>query len=195
MASLKVTYFPVKVRAEPIRVALRYAKIPFEDSTVAFKEWGDGVKDSTPGHALPTVTKNGKTFTQSLALARWAAKKSDLYPVDADAALVVDECMDHANEILVKFPQSKSEEEKKQKRQEFAATTLKVKFDFLASKIQEGPFLLGNKISIADLVIYFFALEPLRTGFFDYIPSTYTDAWPKLAALETAVKTSPLLSA
>lgn len=70
-----------------------------------------------------------------------------------------------------------------------AATTLNVQFDFLASKIQEDPFLFGEKISIAELVI--FALQPFRTGFFEHIPVTYTDVWPELAALEKAIMALP----
>lgn len=38
MPSLKLIYLPVRARAEPIRMALAYANIPYLNETLAFKD-------------------------------------------------------------------------------------------------------------------------------------------------------------
>lgn len=38
LPELKLMYLPVRARAEPTRLALTYAKIPFEDITIGFNE-------------------------------------------------------------------------------------------------------------------------------------------------------------
>jgi len=166
--------------------------VPFKDERISFAEWAS-LKASIPSKALPVVEIEGEgVFSQSIALARWAGKLSDLYPSDPIEALRVDEVCDIAQELLTKTPQSSDPEEKKRLREEYAGAAMKDKVSFLSTRVQ-GPFVLGAKISIADIVLHYFLLEMLRSGSFDYVAADYCDAYPALAALEKAVADSPII--
>jgi len=87
----KLTYFAFAGgRIGPIRIALRQAKVDFEDERLSFQEFG-ARKVSFPGGSLPVLSINGKLLTQSLAILRWAGRQSDLYPSDPVHAMQVDE--------------------------------------------------------------------------------------------------------
>merc|ERR1711862_586541 len=81
MGKLKLTYFDVKGRAEITRLALSYGDIPFEDERISHEEFASK-KPSLPLGQLPVIEVDGKTYPQSMALARYAARLSDLYPSD-----------------------------------------------------------------------------------------------------------------
>ena len=49
---LKLTYFNIKARAEPTRLALHIAGIPFEDKRIAHEEW-PALKASMPLGQIP----------------------------------------------------------------------------------------------------------------------------------------------
>ena len=38
---MKLTYFPAYGRAEPIRMLLNHAKVPFEDKKISFQEFAE----------------------------------------------------------------------------------------------------------------------------------------------------------
>mmetsp|Transcript_14379 Transcript_14379/g.17399 ORF Transcript_14379/g.17399 Transcript_14379/m.17399 type:complete len:189 (+) Transcript_14379:39-605(+) len=127
---IKLTYFDVKARAEPIRIALRRANLNFIDERLSYESWIGGIKEQTPSGSLPVLEINGKTYTQSVAIARWAAKQSDLYPQDALEALAADEIMDVVQEILTKAPSPSDLTEKERLRKEYATGFMKKKNEF-----------------------------------------------------------------
>jgi hypothetical protein len=49
---LKLIYFPVKARAEPTRLALHIAGIPFQDVRIQHADW-PAMKEKMPFHTLP----------------------------------------------------------------------------------------------------------------------------------------------
>jgi glutathione S-transferase len=82
---MKLTYFPIGGRAFPIRVALHAAGVPFIDERLT----GAALREAKPALNLPLgqvpalTLDDGRVFAQSTALARWAGKKSGLYPKGA----------------------------------------------------------------------------------------------------------------
>ena len=110
---------------------------------------------------------------QSAALARWAAKKSDLYPNDDDLAqLIVDEAMESISEFSSKIPFDKDETAKKAKREEFLKSVLPLYMNLFCTRIKEsgGPFICGKNITVADLFIYGQLHGIIYSGNFDYFP-------------------------
>jgi glutathione S-transferase len=81
--AIKVIYFNMGGRAEPIRLALHYAGVQFEDVRLTGAEFGE---KKAAGYfkfgQVPVVEIDGKQFAQSAALLTWAGKHSDLYPQD-----------------------------------------------------------------------------------------------------------------
>lgn len=96
--AIVLKYFKAAGRAEGVRIALHHAGVAFTDDRMDFATW-KGIKESTPGKALPTLTVGNTTYTQSIAMLRWAGKKSDLYPKDDLKAFRCDEVMDLCQDV------------------------------------------------------------------------------------------------
>jgi prostaglandin-H2 D-isomerase / glutathione transferase len=86
---LKLTYFPLKARAESIRLALAISDVPFEDVRVPFSEF-PALKPTLPFKQLPIMEIDGKVHAQSRALLRYVGKLTNMYPTDPLEALKVD---------------------------------------------------------------------------------------------------------
>ena len=95
-----------------IRIALHHSGIAWSDHRfTSMPEWEEA-KEMIPGKAVPAMDIEGKTYTQSNALLRWAGKKAipPLYPEDDLKALRCDEIMDVCQDVLTQCPKDKDEE-------------------------------------------------------------------------------------
>jgi glutathione S-transferase len=203
MSCIEFTYFKgFKGRGEPVRIALHAAGVEWKDTSVSFDEL-KAVREATPGKwpaGLPVMKlASGQEVGQSVAMVRYAAKlgSSGLYPSDPGEALIVDCIMDTCQDALTKCPQEPNEEIKKQKREEYAAGKLKVYMTSLAEQIKTsgGPFLLGAKLTVADLVLRYFLVDLIKIGMFDYVAPEYVDTWPELKSHMSAVDGSEIVKA
>ena len=79
--SIKLTYFDIAGRAEPVRLALALSKTPFEDERIGFADWAT-LKPTTPQGQLPLMTIDDQKKTQSMAMLRHvgATYSETLYP-------------------------------------------------------------------------------------------------------------------
>eukprot|EP00283_Hemiselmis_rufescens_P008916 CAMPEP_0173430538 /NCGR_PEP_ID=MMETSP1357-20121228/8932_1 /TAXON_ID=77926 /ORGANISM="Hemiselmis rufescens, Strain PCC563" /LENGTH=201 /DNA_ID=CAMNT_0014394893 /DNA_START=299 /DNA_END=904 /DNA_ORIENTATION=+ len=193
MSKITLTYFNAPGRAEAIRVALFTAGVAFEDKRFGGVEEFMKAKPTIPGGSVPIIEIDGKVYTQSAAIARWAGKKSNLYPKDELAALRVDEVIDICADISAKTPTSKDEAEKKKLREEFAAGFMKVKMDLLESYCGGGTIAGGSDITLGDLTVASM-VDSVKTGNFDHIPGTYMDSYPKMCALADKVEKSDIMT-
>ena len=104
MTSLKLYYFDLGGRAEPIRMALTLGKIPFEDIRVTREEHmkmkGEG---KWPCGQIPVLEVDGKMLPQSNAILRYAGKLSGFYPEDAWMAAQCDAALDTSGDIVPKI--------------------------------------------------------------------------------------------
>ena len=198
MPTIKLYYFDFAGRAEPCRIALHHAGVEFEDIRVPFAEWKDR-KASMLGGAMPVLEIDGVQINQSLAISRWAAKQSSLYPDDPVVALTVDSIADTVDEALRNCPQGDDPEKKKKAREEYAAGKLKTYCDVLntiAERSGGDKYIAGtDEPTMADLQIFYGLLDMIRAGQFDYVDAAYCDQWPTLKALEDKIRASPLLTA
>lgn len=201
MSVIKLTYFPVAARAFPTRFALRVAGIAFEDERIkgtdlAARRGELGYSDAIPLGQLPVLTIDGKAYTQSTALARWAAKKAHLYPTDDLLALKVDEVTATLDELWGKLPRDADPAAHKAKREEFAAKVAPKYMHFLEKKATEGggPFVTGGDLSVADLWLLVL-VESFQAGMYDHIPAEWIAQWPGVVAVAAAVKAHPLFAA
>lgn len=100
---MRLVYFNIAAKAEPIRLALAYAGVPFEDQRLSFDEFRE-LKASGKlafGQVPALVLRGGeRTLVQSAAILRYVARvaagRTDppLYPEDAEAAAAVDAILD-----------------------------------------------------------------------------------------------------
>eukprot|EP00284_Hemiselmis_tepida_P014223 CAMPEP_0174928928 /NCGR_PEP_ID=MMETSP1355-20121228/26857_1 /TAXON_ID=464990 /ORGANISM="Hemiselmis tepida, Strain CCMP443" /LENGTH=203 /DNA_ID=CAMNT_0016175111 /DNA_START=48 /DNA_END=659 /DNA_ORIENTATION=- len=194
MSKITLTYFNAPGRAHGIRVALFTAGVAFEDKRIEGKDW-PALKPKTHGGSLPVLEIDGKMYTQSAALARWAGKKSTMYPKDDIEALRCDEVMAIGEDLLAKTPSSQDPAEKKRLREEFAKGFMKLKCDMLEQYCAEAGdnFVSGGKdLTIADLSIQGLC-DMVKSGNFDYVDPSYMDAYPKMLALAGRVASSDIL--
>jgi glutathione S-transferase len=81
--TLKLTYFPIKARAEPTRLALHIGGVPFEDVRIPMDQW-PAMKAHTPfQHRLPVLEVDGEQLGQSYAILMFAGRLTGLLPQDA----------------------------------------------------------------------------------------------------------------
>jgi len=199
MPTLKLTYFDAPGRAEPIRLALRIAGLPFEDRRLKFPEFADlKARGAFPLGSVPTLHVDGQVFTQTGAMLRFIARtgSGDLYPTDPANALIVDSALDTFNDTLSNalLPSlyERDPSKKLELRKVFAAGPLPLACAYVEGLIAraEGPFLLGSQLTIADLVLAL-QVAQIERGGLDGIDATALDPFPGLRALSAATLADP----
>ncbi|KAJ3662953.1 hypothetical protein Zmor_007267 [Zophobas morio] len=98
----KLTYFPVEALAEPIRFLFSYGGIEFEDFRFDRENWPQ-MKPNMPFGQVPVLEHNGKVAHQSIAMARYAAKKAKLVGNDEWEDLEIDAIVDTVNDLRQKI--------------------------------------------------------------------------------------------
>lgn len=169
MSSLKLTYFDLAGRAEPIRLAFAIAGIDFEDERIPFAEF-DALKPKLPLGALPVLAVDGVVYAQSSAILRYAGKRGGLYPRDDDlAAMRVDEVMDTLDEVSAKLHSDSSADARKKFVDE-AVPKYVPRLNKIAEENKGSPWIVGNSMTVADVKCYTF-VTPLTSGAFEHVPA------------------------
>ena len=203
--SIKVVYFPMPGRAEPIRLALTLGGIKFEDQRLAGEEWGKMKAEVAPKQ-LPLLQVGDKVFGQSVAQLRYASKISKfegraLYPEDALLALEVDEFVDMLGDMFAPISASfKMAEGAERDAVRSKAVTeggdshkwLKV-IDAQLGKSKSG-YAVGNHLTMADVAVFTF-VQPLRSGFVEGVPLTCLDGFKNIMAHKEKIASIPAVKA
>lgn len=172
---VKLTYFDFDGgRGEPIRLALTYGNIPFEDHRIPGSDWPEW-KEQTPLHQLPVMEIDDQIITQTNTLLRYVGKMVGLYPHDALEAAHCDEAMATVEDILTKLVPSlfiENAEEKRRAREALAAGPIPLFLRGLENMLVErgGQYFAGNRLSVADFKVFLF-VRYLQSGQLDHIPA------------------------
>ena len=203
MPTLKLTYFDGPGRAEPIRMVLTIAGIPFEDHRVKYPEFGSLKEQGTlPLGSVPVLWVDGLAMTQTGAMLRYAAHLGapELYPSDAMQAFIVDSVLDSFNDTLshALMPSlfERDPAKKLEMRAAFAAGPMTRVFRYTEGLLgrSEGPFLIGAQLSIADFVVAQQILQIL-SGTLDGLTAESLAPYPKLRRLAEAFAAEPRVAA
>ncbi|XP_015519130.1 glutathione S-transferase-like [Neodiprion pinetum] len=89
MPTYKLTYFPIKGLAEPIRFILSYGGVDFVDDRFDREDWPK-LKPSMPFGQVPVLEIDGKKINQSTAIARYLAKQFGIAGKDDWEAMEID---------------------------------------------------------------------------------------------------------
>eukprot|EP00355_Strombidium_rassoulzadegani_P009114 CAMPEP_0168616860 /NCGR_PEP_ID=MMETSP0449_2-20121227/5246_1 /TAXON_ID=1082188 /ORGANISM="Strombidium rassoulzadegani, Strain ras09" /LENGTH=195 /DNA_ID=CAMNT_0008657661 /DNA_START=41 /DNA_END=628 /DNA_ORIENTATION=+ len=101
--SIKVHYFGVFNRAEPMRMMLKHAGVEFEDVKFGMEQWGD-LKANYPGGVVPCLEIDGVMYRESLAQARYVGTRCGFYPRDDFNAQYKCDCIvEMVNDVLPKI--------------------------------------------------------------------------------------------
>jgi len=206
MPDVKFVYFDAQAKGELTRILLNYGNIDFKDERLSFEAW-PAIKPTTPFGQLPVLFWDGVEIPQSMAIARFIAKKvglagnTDLEVAEADSVAC------HYEDVWTKFPKmifAKTQEERetlvKEYLTEFLPKWLQPLEDMLKKK--GGDWYVGSSVTFADLavmVVLDFLQEPDCKAFqemnnweerkrvldsFPFVKANYqrTCALPKVAA-------------
>ena len=166
------------------------ANIPYQLEVVPYAEFAASKSDTArfPLGQMPVLTlPDGKLVTQSVAIARYVAKRANLYPEDPLEALFVDEIIDVTSDVISSAPQNPDNDIKKQLREEWAANKLAKFLAFFSTKVQGGGYLVGGRLTVADIFLYN-VIRALRSGSYDYVPTDVDAAFPALGAYYDFIK-------
>ena len=199
--ALRLVYFPVRAKAECIRMALRYGKVEYEDVSVSDHfgcGWGAGAKAMAPFNQLPIlVVGDAPPLAQSGSIMRYLAGLTGLAPDPADALMVArcDAVFEASQELaagdsnvnpIVNVFRGEQFEEKKATFFGMAPA----KIANLAKQLElcsggAGPFFFGAKPLYCDLSVYHvLSNTPL-------LDATALDAHPGLQTFMGAVEALP----
>ncbi len=199
MPQLKLTYFDAPGRAEPIRILLRMAGLPFEDERLQFPDFAAKKQQGAfPLGSVPVLEVDGVAITQTSSMLRYVARlgKLDLYPADPYLALVVDSALDTVNDTLshALTPSlfERDMDKKLAMRAELVRGPMRLAYRYLETLIATsgGPFVAGPQISIADLVIAAQILQ-IESGKLDGVTPEHLAEYPALLALKDAYLADP----
>lgn len=174
MNKLKLTYFDINGgRGEPIRLAMHFGNIEFEDFRFPFSDFAE-VRKSTPLGQVPTFEINGQLVTQGNAILRFVGKQAGLYPSDDYQALLCDEILgiveDATQKLVTTF--GLEGDTLKEAREKLVKHSFIPALQLLQKRLIDNPseFIVGDKLSIADLKVFVW-LNALNAGHLDHIPT------------------------
>merc|ERR1711915_292409 len=170
MTDIKLTYFDLRARAEPCRLLLAYAGAKYEDKRIP-APWGDmapwtALKPNTPWGQLPILEIDGEVIGQSMACARFLARKYNLAGQTSMEMAQVDEIVDVIQDLLNAW-YSLYHTKDAAGQQKFLETNVPMSMSQIEKKLvsRGGQFLVGNSFSRADLHLFFFVTDmKLMTG-------------------------------
>jgi|EP00037_Helgoeca_nana_P033915 glutathione S-transferase len=188
---LRIVYFGVRAKAEPIRLCLAYAKIPYEDVTPADYfgvGWRAGAKEAAPFGQLPLLlVDNRPPLAQSGAIIRYVAALAGLVPADPFEAAQCDAVYEAAQELMTVNPVvnvfvGDAFVEKRQLYLEQAPS----KIANIARALGDtGPFFFGVAPLYADFTVYHALSNTLL------LEPTVLDAHSNLKRFITAIEALP----
>ncbi|GAB9468304.1 Hematopoietic prostaglandin d synthase [Globisporangium polare] len=192
---LKLTYFDFDGRAELVRLLFVYGGVAFEDHRVSGAEF-KALKPSLPLGQVPVLQVDGVVFAQSMAIARYAAKVSGLYPRDPIQSLYVDmvsEALVELVEVITDvFFRTADETAKADKASKFFAGKLPNMLTALETMVRGDRFFLADdSASMADVQLF----EVVEHGLKPFYPDFSTDAYPKLSSVLNSVRANARIAA
>ena len=93
---MKLYYFDLYGRAEPIRILLDHAKVDYEDVRVSGPSWKELKEDTEKCKygQIPILEKDGKFYSQSNSILRYLGGIHGYYPEDLEERFRADELID-----------------------------------------------------------------------------------------------------
>eukprot|EP00929_Paragymnodinium_shiwhaense_P093715 TRINITY_DN5394_c0_g1_i2.p1 TRINITY_DN5394_c0_g1~~TRINITY_DN5394_c0_g1_i2.p1 ORF type:complete len:229 (+),score=86.15 TRINITY_DN5394_c0_g1_i2:79-765(+) len=201
--SMKLVYFDIRGLAEVTRLLFAHAKVDYEDvryplsfgtpgdfSTIKREEW-DAAKakgDFVAGMGkVPVLEVDGVKVGQSKAIERFVAKKVGMMGANDVEAFQIDALCSCVTDIKDAYKAAKEagKDDKDAAMKKWFDETLPEWLGKVEQALPSGPggpWLVGDRMSLADVTFYYFLLDP--KGFFD-----------DLAGAAKALETAPRLHA
>lgn len=190
--------FQSRGRGQVIRLLWEDAGIAYKDVRYSFEEYPDYKKSLisqlNPTSTIPVIELNGRILTQSYAILRHFARQLGAYDGQSEeekywADAMCDIALDWRTLFIIAFFSPDKDKLYPEHQKGNRANFLKALNQHLSSHdlSQSGPFVIGNTVTYADLVIYQIChdeqlVQDGRAGLKEY---------PRLAKLVDAVESRP----
>lgn len=160
MSDYKLTYFDGLGLAELIRLIFVQAEVSFKDVRIDDKDW-DTIKPTVTYGVLPTLETEGQTFFQSIAIARYLARKfglagkTELEHLKVD--IVIDTFEDAYKPISAYYRFEDGDKRKEELKNTYANETLPRFLGTLEKLLKSNKngdeYFVGDSLTWADLHI------------------------------------------
>ncbi|GJQ09827.1 hypothetical protein GpartN1_g1618.t1 [Galdieria partita] len=191
----KITYFPIRGRAEHIRLFLEDLQIPYESKVITFEEW-ESYKSKhigtleLPFGQLPIFQDGNLQLAQSGAIARHLARKHDKYGKTAEEKALNDMLFDMAVDIHSVYLKHIYDPQRKQKMNTFvqeARGKLELVEKFVTHR--GNKFTVCNEPTLSDYYMFEVMDILLREE------NKILDSYPKLKEIHSQMKNRPNIAA
>jgi len=186
-------YFPARGRAELARFIFAEAKVPYTNKLVADweKEKVEGLADGTlPFGQVPRLTNGKVSLVQSNAIARYLARKFNLYGSNSTEHALVDQWIDTAEDIRSKIGRLLFGPPDEKIHAEYVPWAEALLGNIEKAVVRNGSkYIVGNQLTVADLAL-FDVLEKQALKFPELLSK-----FPALKAHFTLVSSRPNLAA
>jgi glutathione S-transferase len=150
-----ITYFPIRGRAEPIRLMLEELGVEYEENPIAFRQWRD-LKPQLPFGKVPMYQEGDLKIFESHAIYRYLARKYGLYG-NSERDVINCEILEHVlSDAVEAFGRLSWSPDFDNKRQEFIAgplaTTLANLERFLDDLPRNKDYWVGDSLTYLDFV-------------------------------------------
>jgi glutathione S-transferase len=190
----KLVYFNFRGRGELIRLLLHAAGVTFEDARVELTAW-PALKPKTPEGTLPFMEIDGRVFGETMPLARYIAKKYNLFCKNDLDSLTADIILNYIEDIKTAVGRARNEasltDAQKAEIQGHVKSVLLPKLlTRMEARLAENKsgYLIGDALSIADIAFY-----DLGEVFLREAPNVY-DTFPKIRDHRKKIATYPRIS-
>lgn len=187
-----ITYFPIRGRAEPIRLMLEELGVDYEENPVALRQWRD-LKPQMPFGKVPVYQEGDLKISESHAIYRYLARKYGLYG-DSEHDVIRCEILEHVlSDAIEAFGRLMWSPEFDSKRQEFVdgplTTTLTNLERYLGDLPRDPDYWVGHGLTYIDFLGWNY-LDFVRALAGDII-----DNFPILKQLKRAFESRPRVKA
>uniref|UniRef100_A0A8C9NXF9 Hematopoietic prostaglandin D synthase n=1 Tax=Spermophilus dauricus TaxID=99837 RepID=A0A8C9NXF9_SPEDA len=188
MPNYKLIYFNMRGRAEIIRYIFAYLDIKYEDHRIEHADWPK-IKPTLPFGKIPVLEVDGLTLHQSLAIARYFARNTDLAGKTEMEQCQVDAIADTLDDFMATFPWAeKNQDVKDQMFNKILTYDAPHFLQDLDKYLGDKEWLIGNYVTWAD-----FYWDICSTTLLVLKPDLL-DAHPRLLALQKKVQAIPAIA-
>ncbi|XP_008842842.1 hematopoietic prostaglandin D synthase [Nannospalax galili] len=188
MPSYKLIYFNMRGRAEIIRYIFAYLDIKYEDHRIQQADWPN-IKPTLPFGKIPVLEVEGFTLHQSLAIARYLTKNTDLAGKTELEQCQVDAVVDTLDDFMSLFPWAeKKQDVKGQMFMELLTHHAPHLLQDLDTYLGDKDWFIGNYVTWAD-----FYWDICSTTLLVLKPDLL-DNRPRLVALRNKVQAIPAIA-
>ncbi|KAM5159383.1 hematopoietic prostaglandin D synthase isoform 2-T4 [Callospermophilus lateralis] len=188
MPNYKLIYFNMRGRAEIIRYIFAYLDIKYEDHRIEHADWPK-IKPTLPFGKIPVLEVDGLILHQSLAIARYFARNTDLAGKTEMEQCQVDAIADTLDDFMATFPWAeKNQDVKDQMFNKILMYDAPHFLQDLDKYLGDKEWLIGNYVTWAD-----FYWDICSTTLLVLKPDLL-DAHPRLLTLQKKVQAIPAIA-